>query len=249
MTGISDKTFREIVAKRIEPAPRWKFALHHAAIWSFLVLAVAAGSLAVSAGVCLVLDYEWDLSAYPEGSAWSVMWRGVPYFWLAALAILLIVALVEYRRTRLGYRSYASVIVAVCLLVSLGAGAALHSVGVGELIDEAASRRVPFYEDVVWHKDDLWSLPDVGLLAGTVTSVDSSAEDVVVTDFAGDEWHVDAAAALPPGETLERGEQVKITGERKDGDGFHAKKIHAWDGKNRKDNRDGDKSDGGRKDR
>jgi len=231
MPGISDKTFQEIISSRIEPAPKWRFVLRHASIWALLALAVTAGALAVSAGAFLMSDFEWDVSSYPEGGLWLIVLRSVPFFWLGALVLLLIVAYMEYRRTRLGYRGHTSAIVAVCLLISVSAGAILHLAGVGETIEDAAARSVPFYENVVWHKDDLWTLPDEGLLAGTVTSVNSSDDDVIVKDFTGGEWHVDATAAAAGGAALKTGDQVKITGERRAGDGFHAKKINTWKGK------------------
>ena len=228
MTGLSDKILGEIRAKNIRPAARWRF---QAVNWIKIVLsasAVVAGSLAVSATFFLFVDYEWEFAAYPDTGLLMHVIQGIPYFWLAVLGAFIVAGVVDFNRIKGGYRYRLSAVVAVYLASSLILGTLLFVSGLGENLDDALESRVPLYQDLVWHKADFWTQPDLGLLAGTVISV-ISQDRFLIRDFNGRIWLIDSTgASWQKGSILKDDETLKLNGTKRDDDAFQATEVRSW---------------------
>jgi len=228
MTGLSDKILGEIRTKNIRPTARWRF---RAANWIKIVLsaaAVVAGSMAVSATFFLFVDYEWEFAAYPDKGLIVHVIQGIPYFWLAVLGAFIVAGVVDFNRIKGGYRYRSSAVVAVYLAFSLILGTLLFISGLGESLDDALESRVPIYQDLVWHKADFWTQPELGLLAGTVISV-IGPDRFLIRDFSGRTWLIGSAgASWEQGTSLKDDETLKLNGVPSDGAVFQASEVRIW---------------------
>jgi hypothetical protein len=155
----------------------------------------------------------------------------IPYVWLGLLAIFVLIAYYNFKYTKSGYRYETYFVVALSVVGSLLLGTFLHTLGVGERIEEKVAEKVPFYEKLVCcsARKDIWSQPQRGLLGGQIVNVPSE-ESFDLKDFNGKLWQVWETEDTLEYEPfcLRVGEEVKIIGEQKDDDLFWAREIRPW---------------------
>jgi hypothetical protein len=107
----------------------------------------------------------------------------------------------------------------------------LHTLGVGEKIENIVSESVPIYEKIACcaEREDIWDQPDVGLLGGRITNI-SDQNSFDLRDFDGMVWSVQEDEETIEYEPLKivAGEQVKIIGEKRGENIFWAREIRPW---------------------
>lgn len=76
--------------------------------------------------------------------------------------------------------------------------------------------------------------PEERRLAGRIEQVRNGT--IQLTDFNGKSWRIvyDGSTFIPPVVLLEIGEQVKLLGEKREEDRFHAEEIRPWEGPGRR---------------
>lgn len=178
-----------IEERDLSPKPRWEFILRNILILFLGLLSVILGAFTVATSEFLLVDRDWDLYRKLSSRNTIATVESLPYLWIAALLLLLVVTYNLLTRTRRGYRFAPITVLGVSVLTSLAAGSALYAVGIGPQTHEYFRENVPLYNDVVISRDSFWMNPQQGLLAGIVVHATSSS-DFLLRDVRGGYWYV-----------------------------------------------------------
>ena len=118
MGKISDKILKEIDRRGVEPSPAWRFTLEAVLMWIGLMVFLASGALSVSVIISLIADSDWSGLRHFRGGPAGFVFMSLPYLWLALAALLTVVAYIDFRRTRDGYRYGTAVVIGVAIALS-----------------------------------------------------------------------------------------------------------------------------------
>lgn len=227
MSQLSKSIIGKIKKKDLKPTPKWVFLLKRSFVWGLFGISVLFGSLAIGMIFFQVRDAGWDIySQMDEGLAEFVL-LALPYFWIILMIGFLVLAYYDFRHTKKGYRYNIFAIIGLSLLISLVLGSTLYASGFSEKI-ENFFQEIPHYEKLHFGKRILWQRPDQGLLAGTIIRVQKD-KIIILQDFKKRPWEVDAKdAKIKPGVRLEKGQRVRMIGEKLDDHEFKAFGIAPW---------------------
>lgn len=231
MENLSDKVLRKIKEERIAPKPRWQFLLKDYFVWFLFLVSLVLGSLAFCVTLHVFFTNDWDLYRYLHTSFIGHALISLPYIWIGFLALFLWIAHLNFKYTKGGYRRETYFVVVLSIVGSLFLGAFLHTLGVGEWIEEVTAAGLPIYEKITCcsARKDIWDQPEVGLLGGTILyTIDIN--DFELKDFFGAKWQVqedDDTIKYAPLE-IKPGEEVKIIGEKRINSIFWAREIRPW---------------------
>ena len=227
MSQLSKSIIGKIKKKDLKPTPKWIFLLKRSFVWGLFGISVLFGSLAIGMIFFQVRDAGWDIySQMNEGLAEFVL-LALPYFWIILMIGFLALAYCDFRHTKKGYRYNIFAIIGLSLLISLVIGSTLYASGFSEKI-ENFFQEIPHYEKLHFGKRILWQRPDQGLLAGIIIRIQDD-KIFLLQDFKQHPWKVDAKdAKIRPGVRLEKGQRVKMIGEKLEFGRFHATVIGPW---------------------
>lgn len=231
MDNIVKSTLEKIKNEHISPELRWKYLAKRYFAWLVFASIILLGAASFSAAYYLVSNLDWDLYRFAHQSFLSFAIPLIPYFWILLIAVFLAIALADMRKTENGYRYGLGkmMIIAVGSLIVIGAAFSLA--GFGGRFNSLAAKSFPYYgTHMMMTKESQWMQPEKGFLAGTITSV--SKEDVAITDLDGKDWDVSISqdTLIRPDADVSEGETIKIIGEKKSSDSFHANEIRPWNG-------------------
>lgn len=210
--SLSQKILNTIKSRRISPKPRWEFLLKNYIIWAFFTVAIIIGSLATSVIIFMILNDGWgDLGNLSPRAA---ILANIPYFWLALLALFLVVAYYNIKHTKKGYKYNPYLIILASVVISIGLGIVVYSQGVGEELEEVFYQQLPFYKQLSHQRGRLWAAPIQGRLAGVIIESNNETE-LFLRDFEGKIWTVKLKnLQFRPGEPVQPGDRLKITGQK-----------------------------------
>ncbi len=229
MTDLSEKTLKAIEEKNIVAKPKWRFLLKNYVFWLFFVLATFIGALAVTVIIFIFLDHDWDVFEYFDKSLFEYIFISLPYFWLIIFLLFLAAAYYNFKYTRRGYRYNFFKIFAGGLLLSLTLGILLFLFGLDSEIHEIFLEQIPFYNKLVYTKEDIWVFPDKGLLSGEIID-NKNKEEFKLRDFSGNIWQIQTdGTTWPDNFVFQVGARIKLIGELKDDNIFLVKIIKPWD--------------------
>jgi hypothetical protein len=234
MDNLGDRVLRKIKKECICPKPRWQFLLKDYFIWFLFLMSLFLGSLAFCVALYAMSTNDWDLYQYLHTSFVGHVLISIPYLWIIFLAVFVLIAHYNFKNTKSGYRRETYFVVGLSVIGSLFLGAFLHTLGVGEKIEEFVSESVPLYEKMACcsHRKDIWDQPASGLLGGTIMVV-LDENNFELKDFGGTDWRVqenDDTLEYEP-LAIKAGEEIKIIGENKEGFVFWAREIRPWKNK------------------
>ena len=177
------------------PVPKWHFLLKNYSVWMAFVISVLLGSLSFSVVVHRMVYGDWEVVNIAELNPLLFFFTLLPYFWLIFLGLLSVLAYVEWKHTKHGYRFKTYYVIVGSILASAFLGSIFYKLGLGKRIDMAMIRIMPYYHDALQkQRSDIWLRPDKGLLTGEVQSVDE-AGTMTIRDGSGREWTVIEDAA------------------------------------------------------
>lgn len=226
--NLPEKIIEQIKNQGIEPRPRWHFLLKKWVLWLLAIIATLSGGVAVSVIIFVFIDYDASARIYLQESIFEDLLRTVPYIWIITLVLLISITQYAVRQTKFGYRYHTVRVAAVVVVASTILGLLLSVLEVGERVQDFLANQVPYYDQLSSSSKDDWSLPEKGLLGGTVTAL-SGDEDLMLTDFQGKEWLIDRGnldssynSILVPGSI------VKMVGTQEAATEFRAIKAFPW---------------------
>lgn len=228
MSQISEEVLKDIEKKQITPKPKWLFLLKNYVIWAFFPVFVALSSLAVSTILFIVTTHDWDVYDYLGRTFLEYVFISIPYFWLIIFSLLISAAYYSFAHTKYGYRQTLFRIFLGSMVFGLILGAALFLLGVDSEIHEALSKKVPFYNNLIYYKEDVWDKPEKGLLAGEVTDL-KNKNDFLLRDFEGHAWKISGDNIIWADNVIpQKGAEIKIIGQWQGDSLFYGSSIRRW---------------------
>jgi len=224
---------KEIDRQKLVPKPRWRFLLSDSVLWGAVGLSTLLGGLATATVIFMICEHDWDVYSYLGRSPLEHVLVSLPYLWLAVLTFSVILADYNFRYTRRGYRHEAYKVALASILGSLVLGGALFAVGIHSQFHETLSRQIPFYENLIYDKDDIWIYPEKGLLSGRIT--EAGVKNDGGYRFSLQDWQGRAWMVTTSGDTVweshlspRAGIEIKLIGSQQGGDSFSAKIVRPW---------------------
>ncbi|NTU98658.1 hypothetical protein HGA64_01460 [Candidatus Falkowbacteria bacterium] len=184
MNNISTRVLAQIKEKDLKPKSKLVFAVRNYLAWTALVLVV------ISAGFASGVAFVWLSDDFSPQRLDSLphIFEVIPSFWLVLMVLLLLIALIEYRQTKLGYRRSHL----ISGLVIVGTGVVIGSIfiysGIIDLVEQNMAV-LPYVREMQERRIQQWHRPAVGLLAGKIINV-QAPEVFSLKDVSGMIWQV-----------------------------------------------------------
>lgn len=227
MTKFSEEIIGKIKCEHIAPVPKWCFLARGYAFWVLFVASVILGSLSFAVMVHIANSGDWDIFNHLGGNWITSTVMLLPYFWLVFLGIFALVAYLNWKHTKYGYRFRRRWIVVGSVGLSIFFGNVFYALGLGKEMDILMTKAMPFYDKSKHEaRKELWLRPENGLLGGKIISIDEKTEEITLKDENGKKWIVDDRDVEWENEKLQqKGKIIKVIG-KKDGEHkFIAKEI------------------------
>lgn len=226
MTDLKHKILETIEEKEIAPKPKWAFQVRSVLLWLTVGVSVLLGGLAISVIIYFSVNGDWDVVAHLPDRVSFILFT-IPYAWLIATVIALVIAHHQYRQTKSAYLHRYSYTVLGLVVATAVLGTIFYNVGVGPFL-EAKLQRVPLYERFVNPRAAMWDRATEGRLAGEVLEVIGERE-MTLLDHSQKIWIVviEPSVMLHPRIVIP-GKRVRLVGERVSEDEFHAKHVLPW---------------------
>ena len=221
--------------------PRWLVFLKRFSFWQLAFLSILSGSIAMATAIYVFFDNDFAVDhdtinqLFLERPLIADIILSIPYIWLAALLLFMLVAFLGFRHTKTGYRYSALNVIAISLLTSFVLSLGMNTVDVGSYIHRYLIENVHGYHNVIYTNERRWTNARNGLLGGKVIVLEHDNRTLVVKDFKQNLWRVDISHAdVHPKTRIVVGRYLKIrgmsTGERT----FQATEIQHWEKKYKK---------------
>jgi hypothetical protein len=205
--------FERIEAEQVCPRPRWFFHSRECVVWTLWLLSVIVGALAVAVTLYTLTVRQYALYEVTHGSFWWSLAAALPYVWLVAFVGMVVFAVYNLRHTKRGYRYPLWQIIVSSMVVSVGVGGALHTIGWGHLADTMLGERWAMYQSQQKYERALWQQPSAGRLVATMVGSTSEPHSIIMRDVDGVEWVVDmASVSKADHDLLQSGLPVKVLG-------------------------------------
>lgn len=228
----SEKLIQKLREKQMKPIPRWRFILKNLINWAVFITSVLLGALAFSVVLFSIQQVDFNLVAGLSYSWLTLLLGLLPFFWIIALVVFLVTAIIGIRNSKKGYKFTAMSLAGFSVAFSILLGTLFFISGGGHWLEHAFASRVGIYESIEERKVKLWVMPEEGYLAGTVEGM--QGDEISLLDFRGDSWTVEYLDAdMPPAVVLEKGARIKIVGEILEPGKFKANMIRPWGGEAR----------------
>lgn len=234
----SDSILHEIEKRNVVPIPRWHFLIKRFSFWILAIISVLTGSISMATAIYVFLDNDFIADQdyinryFDQQPLIEDIVKSIPYLWLTALVLFILVAYYGLRHTRKGYRYPTIRVIAGSLLLSLLLSIGLNAFDVGQIIHRYLVENVQVYNKLVYANENRWTQSNKGWLSGKVIRYLAPQHILVVSDFKKRIWQIDLGKAeVRPGTPLAPGKYLKITGIRTGEQTFEAKTVLAWEKK------------------
>jgi len=224
---LSKEILEKIKKDQIKPKSKWLFLLRDYVVWFVFAFSIILGALSFS----IILHFweinDWDAYYRVNENFVAFVALTMPYFWLAAFLVFILLAFFYLKHTRTGYRLEFAKVVFLNLVLSFAGGAVLYSIGAGRQAESELARRAPFYNDIRNGQESIWLRPEQGVIVGKVIEIQEDSEVIELGDPHQIVWTVDTSdVQYFHGFVVREGYMIKVFGERCDTDNcFIAEEI------------------------
>jgi hypothetical protein len=225
MSDIAKKALEQIKEEKISPEPKWKFLLKNWVYWGAFGLTILLGSLSFSVIFFVIRESDWDIFPRLNQSFLGFTLFILPRFWLVAVFLFLLLAILNFRHTKHGYRLSPSFIVTLSIIASVLIGGLLSYANVGKYLDDALFEKYPLYGEMAGSHRNVWENPDNGLLSGIITSLDLEKNKALVIDRSRLLWDVNLEGLNGNIEGLSVDFPARFIGKRTGSSSFSAEEI------------------------
>lgn len=231
----SDKIIDEIEKRKVVPIPRWHFILKRSVFWALALISVITGAISMATAIYVFFDNDYIVDRagieqlFEQRPLDEVIVQSIPYVWLFALLLFIVVAYYGFRHTRKGYRYPMVRVIGGSLLLSALLCGILDAFDIGKHVHRYLIDNVKGYGSLVYSNDALWAQQEKGLLGGKVVHYSARDSVAVIRDYRHHFWTVDISSARAhPGTTIAVGKYLKITGIKTGQSTFNALTIRPW---------------------
>ncbi len=228
--SLQKQVLDRIRTQRVKPTPKGFFKARDYILWALLGVFVAALSIGTSMIIFMVRGTDRALYAKLGLSFSQKLLYSVPIFWIALTAVVGVVAYVNFRRTRKGYRLDTRQIVIAAAVVAAAFGSMAYAFNISRYVDKAAAENIPLYNAVAPFNTVRWFDPEHGLLSGAV-KIKTTNESFTLRDENFELWTVTGKGVTlyPAGFKFDSGDRVKIIGKKTGDFKFQAIEIRPWE--------------------
>ncbi|MCB0805992.1 MAG: hypothetical protein KDC05_09360 [Bacteroidales bacterium] len=225
-------------SKNIRPIPKWRFVTKKILTGLAVVLAVLLGGLAFSIILFSIQQLGFDLLTHMLHSRVEFLLGLLPFLWIGALLIFLILGMVSIKNSGKGYKFSPSKLLIYNSAFSILLGILFFISGGAQWFEHIFEVNVSSYQSVQEKKIQMWSMPKDGYLSGRIENLNKKI--FILRDFSKNKWEVDYSSAdKPTFLELEEDMEIKIIGEATGPGTFRADEIKPWGGNRRFGNRNG----------
>lgn len=236
MKNISEEVIKQIKQEKIKPRSTWLCYFHNGLWWVFFIVAALAGALFLAVIFLLVSDIDWSIRKYLEQDLFSFVLRVVPFLWIILSFLAILLAYLNLRQTKRGYKYDWLIVLILIGIIVLMSSVILHVLKINQQTNQFLKNKVPYYKKVVCDKEILWSQPEKGLLAGTITIFVQGDDKIRLTDFNNNIWEITFGedTVIHRKVKLTERELIKLIGTGKNlvQKKFEAREIMPWSEKN-----------------
>ncbi|HET7716498.1 MAG TPA: hypothetical protein VFK86_12815 [Bauldia sp.] len=228
MSDLEKRVLEEIGRRQLTPRPYAYFLARRSVFWTLAAISILLGAVSVAVAIYGV----WDLIATGgknfDEMPFDDVFETLPFVWGAIFVLLVASAYVSLRHTPRNYRYRPGQVVGFVIAAAVVLGGLMAALEVGKLTHQWLLRSFPFYERLVFSREDIWREPDKGYLGGRIVAIDGAS--LALTDFFGKDWTVDIAGAeIDLEEPIEDEEELAIRGVRTGPAEFRATRIEEWE--------------------
>jgi len=229
MKNISNEVLKKIKDNNIKPKPLWYFVTKNYFIWMIFGISIILGSFAFSMVLFIIRQLDWDIYYYTGNSFLKTVLVGLPYLWLIFLILFTGVAYFNFIHTKKGYRFKFISILLFSLIISIILGSTFYFNGFSERLEKIFSENIPYYNKLVYSREEQWMKPERGLLAGTIIETVLPENNFILMDLDNNRWKIEAGKAIWKGKmTPVIGLKIKLIGKLIDDSNFKAIEIRSW---------------------
>jgi len=231
MDKLTQKVVRKIKQEKIVPKAKWKFRLKNGLIWLGFSVAILIGATYLFLITLIFSDLVLGRTNKILLGKGLFLMKAIPLSWIGLVLLLALVAFVDFRKTKRGYRlNWNKVVILVLGTYLLLSGGLLW-------LSRSSQYHwlclMPSYRRIDLIKQEVWSHPEEGLLAGEIISLEenrnSGERNFRLKDFKGITWAVSLSAeANIRRVVIEPGETIKLLGKQVGDKEFEAKELRPW---------------------
>lgn len=213
-TDLKSAVLSRIKEEKVCPKSKFSFLCINCLVWAFWIITVVIGAIAVSEAIYMSMHAGFEFFDITHGGLTPFIIDSLPYVWLLAFAVMVVLAYFNLRQTRRGYRYPLWQIIASSLVFTIAGGAVLNAAGVNMELDRMMDEMVPSYTSAEEWQEYLWLDPEGGRLTGTYVATVNAEQQVRFSDAAGNEWVLVVHELSPEHfQLLSTGQRVRIIGE------------------------------------
>ena len=134
MSEISKKIIEEIHERNVKHRPKWYFLIKNLSVWVMLVAAIFLGALSMSIEES-VLEKGIGVGGFFGSGSFYLIFHGVSLLWILCTVLFVVLAFLNLRLTREGYRYRTWWIVLGVLLLAGTIGLLLVREGIGDRME------------------------------------------------------------------------------------------------------------------
>lgn len=144
MSETSKKVIEEIHERNVTHRPKWHFLIKNISIWAALIAAIVFGALSISIEESVIERGVVGHSVLSFDFI-QLLFHGVSLLWISSTIIFIVLAFLNLRHVKEGYRYRAWWIVIGILVVVATFGMLFWQEGIGDRA-ESVLERAPFYQ-------------------------------------------------------------------------------------------------------
>lgn len=213
--SLKNAVLERIEKEKVCPKSRWSFLCINYSVWILWIVTITVGAIAVSEMIYLSMHSGFEFFEITHAGLLPFILDGLPYVWLVAFVLMVLIAYYDMRKTRRGYRYPLWQIVGSSLVFTVIGGMTLNATGVNNELDEMVDHMMPGYMSAEEWQEELWMHPEEGRLSGYYDEEILESGQMRFIDRAGNEWSLHVYE-LPPEhlELLRSGSSVRLIGEK-----------------------------------
>ncbi|MDD3662442.1 MAG: hypothetical protein PHT84_01095 [Candidatus Pacebacteria bacterium] len=224
--NISQIALEKIKEKGIRPISKKFFYLRKLLFWFLVVLSIVIGSISFAITISFLVNNDWSLY---RRFGFSFILQTLPYFWFICLGFFVFLGEFYYKKTYLGYRYRAMLIVGFYLLITVILGSLIYYLRIEDKIEQSIHRNVPIYRNFIFDREIMWMQPEQGFLSGEIIFAED--DKLEIKDKNNIVWNIKINkddVFISPKIVLENGQEIKIIGRKEGGYVFIAEEIRPW---------------------
>jgi len=190
---LREKILNYIKEEKIEPHSKWYFVIKNETIWALWVISILIGAISVSVLIFSFVNIEWELYTATHETFFDFAVDSLPFIWIISLAIFSFVAYKNFKNTKKGYKYSIIIVLLLSILISIVGGGIFYLFGFGKVFDEEIGGRIPLYEPIFIHRQQIWARPEKGLIFGEVIKTGPDFSSFIIKSDNGQEWVIEGS--------------------------------------------------------